>query len=81
MLFFVYIIYSAKLDRYYVGHTEDLAKRLNDHNTGLSTYTSRDNSWRLVYSEEFAERNLARMRELAIKRKKSRKYIEWLIAG
>jgi len=38
---FVYVIFSESLNRYYVGHTEDLEHRLEQHNSGLSKYTSR----------------------------------------
>jgi len=81
MTYCVYIIFSKKLDRYYVGHTEDLQKRIEQHNSGISDFTSTANDWVLVYSEEFGSRELARSREMAIKKKKSRKYIEWLISS
>ena len=79
-MFFVYIIYSQKLDKYYVGYTSDITIRLTEHNTGISTYTSKANDWVLKYSSEsFHTREEAMKRERAIKAKKSRKYIEWLI--
>ena len=33
---FTYIIYSTKLDKYYVGACTDLERRLYEHITGLS---------------------------------------------
>lgn len=78
-MFWVYIIYSRKLDRYYLGHTADMGKRLTEHNTGISKFTSKANDWITVYTEEFDNREFARNRESEIKRKKSRKYIEWII--
>ena len=30
-MYYIYIIYSTKLDRYYVGYTADINKRLVDH--------------------------------------------------
>ena len=78
-MFFVYILYSKKLDRYYVGYTADLEKRLLEHNTGISTYTSKANDWILKYQESFPTRADAHRQELAIKKKKSVRYIEWLI--
>ena len=35
---FTYIIYSTKLDKYYVGACTDLERRLYEHITGLSNY-------------------------------------------
>ena len=32
-MYFVYIIYSTKLDNYYVGTTDDVERRLNEHNS------------------------------------------------
>ncbi|WP_391561010.1 GIY-YIG nuclease family protein [Mucilaginibacter achroorhodeus] len=32
MEYFCYIIYSERLDKYYVGHTENLNTRLKQHN-------------------------------------------------
>ena len=78
-IFRVYIIYSCSLDKYYVGYTTDLEKRLADHNTGISTFTSKAADWELKFSETYPSRELAMLRERQIKRKKSRKYVEWLI--
>ena len=79
MTYFVYIIYAAKLDKYYVGQTESVELRLNQHNTGMSTYTSKASDWEMKYTEEFSTRTMSIRREREIKSKKSRKYIEWLI--
>ncbi len=78
-MYFVYILYSEKLDRYYVGQTEDIEKRLQIHLLGISKYTSVAIDWTLVHSETFPTRKDAIKRESEIKRKKSRKYIEELI--
>ena len=80
-MFYLYIIYSSKLDRYYVGHTSDIEVRLVQHNSGISSYTSKANDWKLVYQEQYQNREEAHKRELTIKNKKSRKYIEWLIGS
>ena len=77
--FFVYIIFSISLDKYYIGYTTDLVKRLGEHNNGFSTFTSKASDWVLKYQKRFPERELALKREKEIKNKKSRKYIEWLI--
>ncbi len=57
----------------------DLEKRLEEHNSGISTYTSKADDWNLKYSEYFPDRETAISREREIKKKKSRKYIEYLI--
>jgi putative endonuclease len=81
MPYYCYIIYSRALDKYYIGHTEDLEKRMSYHLSGMSTYTSKATDWVIKYTEIFESRESASACEREIKRKKSRKYIEWLIAG
>ena len=75
----VYIIYSEKLDRFYTGYTTDLAKRLQEHNSGISNFTAKASDWKLMYTETFQTREEAQFRERQIKNKKSRKYITYLI--
>jgi putative endonuclease len=80
-MFYVYILYSEKLDKYYVGSTNDLLRRLNDHNRGKTNYSKQGVPWILKYSEEYSRRQEAYSREIEIKKKKSRKYIEYLISN
>ncbi|MFO7789168.1 MAG: GIY-YIG nuclease family protein [Bacteroidales bacterium] len=79
-MFYFYILYSDKLDRYYLGSAEDTRKRLVKHNEKHKGFTGGAQDWKLVYTESFRTLSEARQRELQVKRKKSRKYIEWLIS-
>ncbi len=79
MLYFVYIIYSATRNRYYTGHTDNLTKRMEQHNSGYESSTKSGVPWKLMYTEEYDSRSAAMKREYEIKSKKSRKYIERLI--
>ena len=79
MVFYLYIIYSPSLDQYYVGHTEDLDNRLFRHNNSGSKSTKKANDWQLKYKETYDSRSTAIVRELEIKKKKSRKFLEALI--
>ena len=74
------IIYSAKIDCYYVGSTNNLVDRLKRHNSGRSTFTKRGVPWILIYKKEYPTKSEAYQAELYIKSQKSRKYIEDLIA-
>ncbi|PHN95092.1 hypothetical protein CSC80_07130 [Maribacter sp. 6B07] len=81
MNFTTYIIYSKTLNRYYVGSTENIDTRLLRHNNGNgSTYTKKANDWVLKWQRDFKTRLETVSFELLIKRKKSRKYIEYLIS-
>ena len=78
---FVYIIFSDKWNQYYVGSTQNLEARLETHNAGKNKSTKGGAPWFIKYTEECSDATQARKREYAIKKKKSRKYLEWLISN
>lgn len=78
-MFYLYILYSEKYDRYYVGHCEDISIRLSRHNSKMVPSTKPYIPWVLVYSEMYSTRQEANAREVYIKRMQSRKFIERLI--
>ncbi len=78
---YCYILFSDKLNKYYVGSTTDIARRLEEHNRGKEKFTKTGCPWIIVYSEIFAELSDARKRETYIKKQKSRKYIDKLISS
>ena len=47
----VYILYSQKIDKFYVGSCLDLAKRLFDHNNGTysGSFTAKTNDWEIFF--------------------------------
>ncbi|MEJ8756253.1 GIY-YIG nuclease family protein [Pontibacter sp. H259] len=81
MAFYTYILFSEKINKYYVGSCRDIDDRIKRHNAGYSKSTKVSTPWVLKYTEVFETRTEATIRELEIKRKKSRKYIEWLISS
>ncbi len=76
---FVYILRSESKDKYYIGATNDLGNRLNEHNAGESKWTKHGKPWTLVLSKEYKTYSEARKKEAYIKKMKSRIYIEKLI--
>lgn len=74
--FLVYIIYSVTLDRFYVGYTCDLKRRMVEHNTCQSVFTAASNDWELRWSRQFMNRQEAIQKEKKIKKKKGRKDID-----
>ncbi|MHC0446781.1 GIY-YIG nuclease family protein [Flavobacterium sp. 3-218] len=78
-MFYTYILYSAILDKYYIGSCQDITKRLQDHLNSRSKFTKVAKDWELKHYETFETRSDAMKRELQIKKMKSRKYIENLI--
>ena len=78
---YTYILYSEKIDKYYIGACTDLRRRLYEHNIGHSKFTKTGMPWKVVYTEEFDTLLQAKQKELQIKKMKSRKYIELLISS
>ena len=79
-MFYIYIIYSPSADKYYVGYSNDPARRLIEHNTKpFDTYTSKHRPWYLKASFSCSlNESEAIQIERFIKRQKSRKLIEML---
>ena len=79
---FTYILFSSQLDKFYIGSTSlGIESRLQKHLTDHSGFTATVKDWVLVYSEEFEKIEDAAKRERQIKKWKSRKMIEQLVAG
>ena len=74
--YFGYILYSPNLNRYYVGSTENLERRIIQHNEGFSSFTSKSNDWVIKYSLKFNSRNEALKWEAFIQKKKKKKKAE-----
>ena len=79
--YFVYILQSLKTSRFYVGHCDHLLERFAEHSCGYSKATRGRGPWWMPYYETFGSRPKAQTREYEIKRKKSAKYIRWLISS
>jgi putative endonuclease len=79
MTYYVYILKSQKDRSYYIGHTQDLDSRLERHNQGRVNYTKSKRPWKLVYSEKYPDRSGAKRRELEIKKRKSKQFIDSLV--
>ena len=53
--------------RIYVGFTNDVERRIREHNQGLTKSTKGYRPWELIYKEELASRIEARAREKYLK--------------
>ena len=80
-MYFVYILYSEKCDRYYIGYCSDMNARLLRHNSGYVTATRNCRPYVVKATKAFTTELEARKEELRLKKQKSRKYLESLIAG
>jgi len=66
-MYYVYII-KSECGHFYVGSTDNVEKRLKQHNSKkFQGWTNRYNKWKVVYTEYFITRNEAIKRERQIK--------------
>ena len=79
--FIVYILFSEKLNRYYIGSTDDVCIRMEEHNNQLNkkSFTYRGIPWILVFLINNLKSKQAFEIEKHIKAMKSKKYIANLI--
>jgi len=80
-MYFVYILYSEKCNRYYIGYSANVLIRLERHNAGMVTATRNCRPYLIKATKDFATEQEARAEEIRLKKQKSRKYLEWLISG
>ena len=66
-MYFVYILYSKKFDKYYKGQTNDVEKRLIRHNSGKEKATSPYRPWDLVWYTDKSTRSEAVVLERKLK--------------
>jgi len=66
-MFYVYILKSKKDNNCYIGSTNDLERRVNEHNTGLVFSTKSRIPFDLVYFEAYRSETDARQREKSLK--------------
>ena len=72
----VYVLYSKKYNKIYIGYTSNLDNRLLSHNK-LATkgWTVKFRPWELIYSEEFSTKREALAREKQLKSAKGCEFI------
>lgn len=76
LMYFVYVLQSKKDSRPYKGFTNDLERRLKEHNKGLVTYSATWRPWKLIYYEVFPNKEDALERERYLKSGWGRRHIK-----
>ena len=77
-MFHVYILFSKKLDRFYIGQTTlAIEERLDQHNKGFNenSFTTKGRPWELYLLLTCNSREQAQKVERHIKKMKSKTYI------
>ena len=73
---FVYILFSEKSSRYYVGQTADIEKRLKKHNLGSVSSTKYGIPWIVVLLIEVSNRSEALVLEKKVKKRGAKRFID-----
>ena len=74
-MYIVYVLKSKNFPKSYVGITDNLERRLAQHNDSNSFYTKRYVPWFVIYKEEYENRVEARTREKYLKSAAGRKFL------
>jgi putative endonuclease len=80
MNYLVYILQSKTTDRHYCGHTDDLDRRLRQHNDpdyhGSKTTKRFEGPWTVVWSQQSETRGEAMMLEKQIKKRGMKRFLQ-----
>jgi putative endonuclease len=77
---FLYVLKSTVRCKSYVGITNNLDRRLQEHNSGKHFYTKRHCPWVMIYSEKYDSLDEARKREKYLKSTSGRKFLKQLFS-
>ena len=79
-MYYVYVLYSLEFDRTYTGITNNIERRLKEHNKKRNRSTKAYTPWVIIHKEEFLSRVEARTREKYLKSGNGREYLKTLIS-
>lgn len=74
--YYVYVLRSKKNGMWYTELTDDLRKRFNQHNKGLSRWTKNRGPFEIIYYEACRNITDARSREKYLKSGMGKRYIK-----
>ncbi len=78
--FVVYILFSKKFDKTYIGFTSGLIERFKSHNVlGTKGYTIKYRPWEVIYVEFFNSKAEALKREKFLKTGIGREFVKKII--
>ena len=67
-MYFLYLLYNIETEKYYVGFTSNINKRLKEHQSGLNQFTKyKCCAWKLIYTEIYKAKQDAIIRENKLK--------------
>jgi putative endonuclease len=75
-MFYIYCLESEKFDELYFGCTNDLKRRIKEHNQKLNFSTKRYAPWKLIYYEACLNEKDAKRREKYLKTNQGRRMMK-----
>jgi len=75
-MYTVYVLKSLKNSRLYTGSTNNIKRRLGEHNALHKGYTKYNGPFKLLYTEKFNTRSEAYKREMFLKSGKGREFLK-----
>jgi len=78
-MYFVYVISSSKKNYIYVGLTNDVSRRMDEHNKGYNKTTKPYRPFELKFQEKYSTRSKAREREKDLKSGSGKEFLKSLL--
>ncbi len=74
--FHTYILIFNSRNKFYIGSTNDIQRRLTEHNSGQTKSTKFGIPWQLVYSNEFSTKSEATQLEIKSKKRGAKRFLD-----
>jgi putative endonuclease len=72
---FIYILQSLIAKKSYIGYTDNIIKRLSEHNDGKGIFTKRYKPWKIIHLERFKTKKEAIKKEKYFKSAAGRRWM------
>ncbi len=75
-MWYVYVLKSKNIGKWYIGSTNNLKKRILKHNSGKNKSTKHGVPWKIIYCEVSLNQKDTRAREKYLKSGTGRRYLK-----
>lgn len=75
-MYITYILYSQRINKFYTGQTQDIVRRLEEHNRGKTSFMAIGMPWVILYSKAFKSRQEAVNLEMIIKKRGAARFLD-----
>jgi len=79
MFHYVYLLQSELSDDLYIGYTNNIKRRLMEHNSGLNFSTKHNKPWELIFFEGYLNEQDAKRREKYLKTNQGSRLLKRMI--